>query len=124
MQYLRNRLKSFQYAFAGIKDLFSTQPNAQIHLLGVVVITGMGVFFTLTPLEWCLIILCMAMVLVAEGMNTAIEYLTDLASPTFHPLAGKAKDVAAGSVLLAVLICGIVWGIIFVPRIWEWISLG
>ena len=117
MQYFRKRIKSFQYAIAGIKDLFITQPNAQIHLLAILVIGLLGYRLGLSPTEWCLIILCMALVLTAEGVNTAVEYLTDLASPEFHPLAGKAKDVAAGSVLIAVIICGCVWGIIFLPKL-------
>ena len=77
----------------------------------------MGYFLQLSATEWCLIMICMALVLTAEALNTAIEYLTDLASPEFHPLAGKAKDVAAGSVLIAVIICGGVWGIIFLPKL-------
>lgn len=117
MQYLRKRAQSFVYAFKGIKELFFSQPNAQIHLAAVVVIGILGRYVSLTNTEWCIIIVCMALVLVAEGMNTALEFLTDLASPDFHPLAGKAKDVAAGSVLMAVILGGIVWGIIFLPKL-------
>ena len=117
LTYIKKRLKSFTYAFKGIGILFGTQPNAQIHLVAVLVIVGLGFILNLSPTEWCLIIICMALVLLAEGMNTALEFLTDLASPDFHPLAGKAKDVAAGAVLLSVIICGIVWGIIYIPKI-------
>ena len=117
MSYIRKRAQSFVYAFKGIRELFVSQPNAQIHLVAIVVIGALGSYIGLSNMEWCLIIVCMALVLVAEGMNTAIEFLTDLASPDFHPLAGKAKDVAAGSVLIAVMLGGIVWGIIFLPKL-------
>lgn len=117
--YLISRIKSFGYAFKGIATLFGTQPNAQIHLLAVVVISALGWFLGLSGLEWCAIIICMGIVLLAEGMNTALEFLTDLASPDFHPLAGKAKDVAAGAVLISVIFCGIVWGIIYLPKIFA-----
>ena len=117
MQYLRKRAQSFVYAFKGIKELFISQPNAQIHLVAIVVIGVLGSYVGLNNMEWCLVIVCMALVLVAEGLNTAVEFLTDLASPDFHPLAGKAKDVAAGSVLIAVILGGIVWGIIFLPKL-------
>ena len=118
MSYFKARIRSFTYAFRGIYLLFASQANARIHLLAVGIIVAMGVWLGLSVTEWCLIILCMALVLLAEGMNTAIEFLTDLVSPEYHPLAGKAKDAAAGAVLLSVLICGVVWGMIFLPKLY------
>ncbi|MEZ4830171.1 MAG: diacylglycerol kinase family protein [Bacteroidia bacterium] len=117
--YLMSRIRSFGYAFKGIATLFRTQANAQIHLLAVVVISLLGWYLGINAIEWCIILICMALVLVTEGVNTAIEFLTDLVSPEPHPLAGKAKDVAAGAVLISVIFCGIVWGIIFLPRIFA-----
>ncbi|MDX2248978.1 MAG: diacylglycerol kinase family protein [Bacteroidia bacterium] len=115
--YLRSRIRSFVYAFQGIITLFRTQANAQIHLLAVILISLLGGFLNLSAIEWCIILLCMALVLVAEGINTALEFLTDLVSPDPHPLAGKAKDVAAGAVLISVIFCAVIWGIIFLPKI-------
>lgn len=120
--YLKKRLKSFVYAFKGIGILFKTQPNAQIHLLGVLVITVLGFALGLSRTEWCLIIICIALVLLAEAINTALEFLTDLTSPDIHPLAEKTKDVAAGGVLLSVIICGIVWGIIYIPKLIQFFT--
>lgn len=116
--FIKGRLKSFGYAFKGIAILFQSQTNAKIHALAVVLITALGFYLCLNPTEWCLIVLCMALVLMAEAVNTAIEFIVDLVSPEYHPLAGKAKDVAAGAVLLSVIICGVVWGIICLPKIW------
>ena len=62
---------------------------------------AVGAYLRLSALEWCAIVLALALVWAAEGLNTALERLTDLVSPGFHPLAGKAKDLAAGAVLLA-----------------------
>lgn len=121
-RYLMARIRSFGYAFRGIGLFFRDTPHAQIHLLAVVLITGLGLGLGLSPTEWCLIIVCMGIVMVTEALNSALEYLTDLASPDFHPLAGKAKDVAAGAVLLGVIFTGIVWGIIFLPKIWAWLT--
>jgi len=117
--FLNNRIKSFGYAFTGIATLFKSEANAQVHLLALVIIVLMGLWLGLYATEWCLILICMALVLCAEAINTALEALTDLVSPDPHPLAGKAKDVAAGGVLLSVIFCGIVWGIIFLPKIFE-----
>lgn len=115
--YLVGRIKSFGFAFKGIAILFRTQANAQIHAVAIVLISIIGYLFHLSTIEWCLLIVCMAMVLMAEAINTALEFLVDLVSPEYHELAGKVKDVAAGAVLLSVIFCGIVWGIIHIPKI-------
>lgn len=117
--YLKKRIESFGYAFKGIATLFKSEANAQVHLVALIVISVMGFWLGLSATEWCLILICMALVLCAEAINTALEALTDLVSPDHHPLAGKAKDVAAGAVLLSVIFCGIVWGIIFLPKLFA-----
>ena len=68
-------------------------------------------------MEWCAVLFAIALVWVAEALNTALERLTDLASPEFHPLAGKAKDMAAGAVLLAVAGAVLIGIVIFGPRL-------
>jgi diacylglycerol kinase len=113
--YISARLRSFGYAFKGIAHLVRSQPNAQIHLLATVVVTGLGLWCGLSRWEWSILLLCMALVWTAEAINTALEHLTDLASPDFHPLAGKAKDVAAAAVLLAAIFAAVIAGIVFVP---------
>jgi diacylglycerol kinase len=117
LSYLLARIRSFGYAITGIFTLFRTQANAQIHLLAIVLISLLGIFLHLSVMEWCAILICMALVLMAEAINTAIEFVVDLVSPDPHPLAGKAKDVAAGAVLLSVIMCAVVWGLIFVPKL-------
>ncbi len=115
--YLIARIKSFGYAGKGILVLFRTQANAQIHLLAIVLISALGVYLKLAALEWCVIAICIAIVLLAEALNTALEFLVDLVSPEYNPLAGKVKDVAAGGVLLSVIGCGVAWGIIYIPKL-------
>ncbi len=114
---LKQRFNSFKYAFAGIASLFKTEPNMKIHVaIGLLTIAA-GLYFSITTTEWCIVALTIVTVLVAEGFNTAIEHLTDLASPDHHPLAGTAKDVAAGAVLLAAMGAVIVGCIIFLPHV-------
>jgi len=120
--FLRSRIRSFGYAFRGIATLFREQVNARIHLLAVILITALGWWLGLSVGEWCDIFICMALVIMAEAINTAIEYLVDLASPEYHVLAGKAKDVAAAAVLLSVIFCAMVWALIFVPKLYAVIS--
>jgi diacylglycerol kinase (ATP) len=114
---LEKRIKSFGYAIQGIRVMFATQVNAQIHLTAVLVVTAAGFWFHISRLEWCLLLLTFGGVLTAEAMNTALEFLTDLVSPDHHPLAGKAKDVAAGAVLLTAIAAIGVGILIFLPKI-------
>ena len=110
--------KSFYFAFKGIADLFSGRhPNAIVHLLAVVSVCIAGYFFKISTSEWLAVILCFIAVITLEAMNSAIEYVVDLASPDYHPLAEKAKDMAAGAVLLAAIGSVIIALIIFLPKI-------
>ena len=79
-------------------------------------VCGLGFYFDVSGGEWVALVLSMAMVWMAEGMNTAIETLTDLVSPQHHPLAGKAKDIAAGGVLIAAIGAAIVGSVVFYPH--------
>ena len=108
-------LNSFKYAFHGIRVLISTQHNARIHLLATITIIAAGFYLGFTSPEWCLIIFAAVMVWTAEAFNTAIEFLVDVASPEFHPLAGKAKDVAAGAVLISAIGSAVIGILIFTP---------
>lgn len=114
--YFYARIRSFGYAFNGIYLLFSTQKNAQIHAVAVVCLSILGYFQGLSYLEWAIMYLCMGLVIALEAVNTALEFITDKVSPEYHPLAGKAKDVAAGAVLIAVIFSAVVWGFIFFPK--------
>lgn len=121
-KYLQARIRSFGYAFKGIATFFASQAHAKVHLLAIVLISLLGWALDLQASEWTQIILCMALVVVTEAINTALEFLVDLVSPDYHPLAGKVKDVAAGAVLLASIFSAIVWSIIFIPKIQLWLE--
>ena len=114
---LKKRIKSFKYAFDGIGHLIKSEPNVIIHFIAAVIAIGMGYFFSISLVEWCLIIFAIGFVFSAEAFNTALEYLTDLVSPDYHELAGKAKDTAAAAVLIAAITSALIGGIIFLPRI-------
>lgn len=114
---LKKRIKSFGFAIKGVKTLIKTQENAQIHLLAIVVVTLAGLYFKLSSTEWCFIMVAYTIVLAAEAINTAIEFVVDLVSPEYHPLAGKAKDVAAAAVLITAIGAAVIGLIIFTPKI-------
>ena len=114
-KFLQTRVRSFGYAFKGIAVLLMSQANAWIHATATIVVATLGLYFHIKATEWCFLLLAMALVWVAEAVNTALEFLTDLVSPDYHVLAGKAKDVAAGAVLIAAIFAVLIGGIIFVP---------
>lgn len=115
----RRRADSFRFAFQGLAELLRSQPNARIHVLAAAVVVVAGVYFQISGVEWAVLALCIASVIALEAVNTALEYLTDLASPDYHPLAGKAKDVAAAAVLVAAVGSAAAGLCIFGPRIWS-----
>ncbi len=114
---LRQRLHSFRYAFLGIQLMIKTQHNFWIHLASTVLVVIAGFLFHISPTEWMLVIFAIGMVLSAETFNSAIEQLTDLVSPDFHPKAGRVKDLAAGAVLFSSIAAALIGLIIFVPKI-------
>ncbi len=116
---LRDRIKSFDYSIQGIVTFFKHEHNAWIHAVAAVSVIALGWYYKLNRMEWCWITLAIGLVLMAEMFNTAIEYLTDLASPEIHPLAKKTKDVASGAVLIAALVAVVIGLLIFLPK---WLS--
>jgi diacylglycerol kinase (ATP) len=92
-----------------------SQHNAWIHALATVIVLLVSAYFRLTRAEWCWIIVAIISVWTAEALNTAFEFLTDVASPEFHPLAEKAKDVAAGAVLITAIGSALIGLIVFGP---------
>lgn len=99
--------------------MFQSEMNARIHLVITILVIISGIVFRVNLTEWAILALCIGSVLAAEGFNTAIEHLTDLASPEHHPLAGKAKDTAAGAVLICAIASSIAGLLIFVPKLWA-----
>lgn len=110
--------KSFGFAFKGIYYVARSEPNFRIHLLFAIIAVAMGFAFGIERWEWCMVVFAIAFVLSAEAFNTALERLTDLASPDIHPLAEQSKDAAAGAVLLAAIGAALVGLVVFLPRVW------
>ncbi|MBN2092091.1 diacylglycerol kinase family protein [candidate division KSB1 bacterium] len=115
MQFIHTRIKSFKYAFQGIFLLLTTQPNAWLHALASIVVILLGFYFKITKAEWSWLVLTMIFVWMAEAFNSAIEFLSDAITKQNHPLIGKAKDLAAGAVLIAAIGAVVMGILIFGP---------
>jgi len=109
------RLRSLRFALRGLRVMLATQRNAWIHALATVAVCAAGIALRLGRGEWCWIVAAIIAVWTAEALNTALELLCDVASPEFHPLVAKAKDVAAGAVLIAALGAVVVGALVLGP---------
>ena len=109
------RVQSFKDAGRGVAFMLRTQHNAWIHATLSLIVIAAAVLFRVTRAEWCWLILAMASVWTAESFNTAIEIIVDMASPEWRPAAGRAKDVAAGAVLLCAVGASAIGLLLFVP---------
>ena len=112
---LRRRVASFGHALRGVRAALRSEVHLRLHAAATVAVAGLGFYLKINRLEWALVTLAVAGVWTAELLNTALEALTDLVSPDYHLLAGRAKDVAAGAVLLAALGALVVGGLVFGP---------
>ena len=106
--------RSFLIALQGLRAAVATERNIRVMLAGAVFAVMMGLVLRIDALSWACVILCCGVVLVSELINTAIETVVDLVSPEFHPLAGRAKDVAAAASWVISLTSAIVGIIIYV----------
>jgi len=106
-------VKSLRYAILGIWYSVRDQPNLEIQVGIAIVVTAAGFYFQITSTEWCVVLLCIGLVIGLEMINTAIENLVDLITLERSPLAGKIKDIAAGAVLFSSIISTIIGVIIF-----------
>ena len=111
---------TFTYACRGVRLMMLDEPNGRIHLAATVLVLLASAWLQLSKAEWCWIVAAIGAVWAAEGFNTAIEAVTDLASPELHPLAARAKDVAAGAVLVTAIAAAIIGVLILGPRAYVW----
>lgn len=113
----RSRIESFQHAISGLWYVLRTQRNTWIHALATLGVILIGLWLNIDWRDWALLILAILVVWLAEIINTALEAITDLASPEIHPLARVGKDVGAGAVLLASITAFIIGILVLMPAI-------
>lgn len=116
-RWLVGLIRSFGFAFAGLGWMLRTQRNAQIHVAITCAVIIAGFALRVSAGEWLALILSVALILALEALNTAVEAVVDLVSPQPHPLAKRAKDVAAGAVLLGAIGVALVGVIVFLPKL-------
>lgn len=114
--FIINRLKSVGYAFKGMLILIKTEASIQIQIFITIVVTIAGFYFEISKTEWIAQLSMIGLVMGIEGLNTAIEHVTDFIHPEYHHKIGLIKDISAGAVFIASIIAVIIAGIIYIPK--------
>jgi diacylglycerol kinase len=114
-----SRAASFRHAFAGIWSLLYTEPNARLHALATALVLALGVWLDIGIIQWALIAFAIGLVWTTEACNTALEAIGNVASPEYHPLTGRAKDLSAAAVLISALTAACVGVLVLGPPLWA-----
>ena len=110
-------IAGFGFAFSGLWYAIRTQVNMKVHLALAILALALGIALRISAVEFALVFVAIGVVMVADMFNTVIEMCVDLASPSYHPLAKIAKDVAAGAVLLSAIMAIIIALFVFGPHL-------
>ena len=114
---VRKRIKSFSYAFAGLRVLFREEHNARIHAVAAVLAVAMGFLFRISPMEWIAVAIVIGMVFAAEIINSSIERTVDFVKAERDDRKRDIKDLGAAAVLVCAIAAAVVGIIIFLPKI-------
>ncbi|MCB4808972.1 diacylglycerol kinase family protein [Tamlana sp. 62-3] len=115
--FIINRLKSVGYAFKGMMLLLKTEASIKIQFAIGILVTVFGFYLNISAYEWIVQTLAIALVMSAEGMNTAIEEIANFIHPEHHTKIGLIKDIAAGAVFIASVFAVIIGLIIYIPKL-------
>ena len=110
-------IRSFGYAIEGFVTAVKTERNIKVMLVVGALTIVAGIVVGLTVSEWCIIAICCGLVIHGELCNTAMEAIVDLATQEFHPLAKRAKDIAAASVYVLSITAAVVGILVFAARL-------
>jgi diacylglycerol kinase len=115
----KGRARSFGFAIAGLKHVFATQHNFRIHLVASAAIIVGGLIFEISIDDWRWLLVAMALVLVTETLNTAIELACDAVTDKFRPEIQKSKDIAAGAVFISAIAAAFIGITVFYPYLFR-----
>ncbi len=115
--FLENRIKGVGYAFKGAWIMVRSESSIQIQVVIALAVTLAGFYFEISTAEWIYQLFAIGLVMGVEGVNTAIEKLSDYVQPEHDPRIGRIKDISAGAVMYVSMIASIIGLIIYLPKI-------
>lgn len=114
---IRDRVKSFKYAYEGLKFFFINEHNGRIHIFAAILVILLSCYLNISKLEWVAIMSMIALVFIAEIFNSAIEKLADALTREINPQIKIVKDLAAAGVLVTSILAALVGGLILLPKL-------
>jgi len=124
MSRITDRLRSMRFASRGVARMVASEANARIHATATLAVVAAGFALDVDRGEWLALSLAIAIVWSAEALNTAIEAVCDVAAPGRDPRIERAKDIAAGAVLVAAAGAAVVGLLVFGPRVAAIVGFG
>lgn len=116
---VQREIRSFQNALRGIEAALRDEPHLRFHALAAGCVIGLGACLKLSVIDWALLASAIALVVVTEMLNTALERLTNLVTQEFHTVAKATKDIAAGAVLLSACYAIVIGVLVFGARFFK-----
>ena len=113
---IKARIKSFQFAFAGLYQFFKSEQNAWIHLAATITVIIMSFVFSITKNEAIALVFATGFVWVAEIFNTAIEKIMDFITVGKNQKIKLIKDLSAAAVLVAAVTAAVIGCLVFIPK--------
>jgi diacylglycerol kinase len=108
-------LRSLTFALSGLRYAITTQLNFRVHIFATLIVSILGFAFKIRNVDWIMLSFCIAMVLTAELINTAIEKLCDMITEEFHPSIKVVKDISASAVFILAATSVVIGIMIFYP---------
>ena len=112
-------IKSFSYAWRGLFKTFREEQNLRIQIVVAIAVIGVGLFFKISRIEWCVVILSISLVVLMEIANSAVERITDVLKPRLDHYVKEIKDIMAAAVMVASIAAAIIGIVIFYPHLFK-----
>ena len=117
MDFFKQRLMAFKYAFSGFRSVFAKESHFRLHVLALLIVLNAGFYFHLSTNEWLAVLICSTLVISLELVNSAIETLCDMVSLEKNNQIKYIKDAAAAAVLAAAIASLVVAFLVFWPKL-------
>ena len=114
---MQRLFNSFKFAFCGLFSAIKSEKNLQIHVIISVLVIIVGILLKISITEWIAVLLCIALVISAELLNSAIEKLSDFVCGEKNSKIGYIKDISAAAVVVCAIISAVVGVMIFLPKL-------
>ena len=110
-------LKSFVNSFNGLKYAYLHEQSLLLHALLVIIVLISGFYFQISKMQWAILLIVLAMIMITELINTAIEATVDLVTDEYHELAKIAKDCGSAAAFVSSMLAVGLYAYVFLPKI-------